>query len=248
MHGDDGLLEHLRDWSYDRLRALPATANAERLNALSHLVEGLLHRDLFRLAGRSSTQQASAETIYKDHGDAAERRALEEDAAVFAGIDEPWKVCIWLPPPNPRLKSAEVLVFDGSEVVEFYRSEQYASKRGEDIYHAHGRLWAVSVYIHRSVPKKQRQRAMVRLAQRMEVRWDREAQELGPQVLEWPDLLAARQVCDKHEQPRRERDLVAFTREQQVARGPDDVTTYEALIEAYDKVIPGLPPKLNGPE
>jgi hypothetical protein len=141
-----------------------------------------------------------------------------------------------------------VLVFDGSEVVEFNRSEQYASKRGEDIYAAHERLWAVSVYIHRSVPKQQRQRALVRLAQSMEVRWDREAQDLGPQVLEWPDLLAARDVCDRHKQPRREHDLVSFAKQQKVARGPDDVATYEALVEAYENVIIlGLPPRLDGP-
>lgn len=247
MHGDDGLLEYLRDWTDERLINPPATADAERLNALSHLVDGLLHRDLFVLAGRSSSQQASAEAVYTGHRNAANRRALEKDAAEFAGIDDAWKVCIWLPPPAPRLKSAEVLVFDGSEVVEFNRSEQYASKRGEDIYAAHERLWAVSVYIHRSVPKQQRQRALVRLAQSMEVRWDREAQDLGPQVLEWPDLLAARDVCDRHKQPRREHDLVSFAKQQKVARGPDDVATYEALVEAYENVILGLPPRLDGP-
>jgi HD superfamily phosphohydrolase len=248
MHGDDGLLEHLRDWAYERLLDLPATASAERLNALSHLVEGLLHRDLFKLAGRSSSQQASAEAIYQSYRDATKRRALEEDAARFAGIDEPWKVCVWLPPPAPRLKSAEVLVFDGSEVVEFNRSEQYTSKRGEDIYAAHERLWAVSVYIHRSVRPQQRRRAAVRLAQRMEVRWDREVQDLGAQVLDWPDLLAAREVFDKHKQPRREGDLVSFAHKQQVARGPNEVETYEALVAAYDAVFPALPTKLNGAE
>jgi hypothetical protein len=238
MHGDDGLLEYLRDWVVRRRDDPPPSANEDRLVALSHLVDGLLHRDIFKLAGRSSTQQASANAIYNRHRRAADRRVLEEDAARFAGIDETWKVCIWLPPPSPRLKSAEVLVFDGSEVVEFYRSEQYKAKRGEDIYEAHGRLWAVSVYVHSSVPAEQRRRALVRLAQRMEVRWDREAEDLGRQVLDWPDLLAAREVCDRLNLGRRERELVELARKQKVARGPDELATYDALVSAYEALAP----------
>jgi HD superfamily phosphohydrolase len=240
LHGDDGLLEHLRDWTQQRQAVPTATANPERLEALGRLVDGLLHRDLFSLAGRSSTQQASAESIYRLHREAANRRALEEDAAAFAGIADPWKLCLWLPPPSPRLKSAEVLVFDGSEVVEFYRSEQYKAKRGEDIYEAHGRLWAVSLYIHRSVPQAQARRALVRLAQRMEVRWDREVDSLGRQVLQWPDRLAAMEVCDARGLGRRENELLALAREQKVARGPDDVATYEALRAAYGALADGL--------
>lgn len=240
MHGDDGLLEHLRDWAEQREANPPASADPQRLQALAHLVDGLLHRDLFRLAGRSSSQQASAPAIYAAHGGADERRALEEDAATFAGIAEPWKVCIWLPPPSPRLKSAEVLVFDGSEVVEFYRSEQYKAKRGEDIYEAHGRLWAVSVYIHRSVSYPQARRALVRLAQRMEVRWDREVESLGPQVLQWPDRLAAREVCDQLQIGRREDEVLELAATQKVARGPGKVATYDALHQAYEQVAKAL--------
>jgi HD superfamily phosphohydrolase len=239
-HGDDGLLEHLRDWIERREATPPATASPQRLGALAHLVDGLLHRDLFRLAGRSSTQQASAPAIYAAHGKAAERRSLEEDAARFAGIAEAWKVCIWLPPPSPRLKSAEVLVFDGSEVVEFYRSEQYKAKRGEDIYEAHGRLWAVSVYIHRSIGPEQARQVLVRLAQRMEVRWDREVESLGRKVLEWPDRLAAMEACDARGLGRREDELLAVARQEKVARGPEEVTTYEALSHAYGTVADGL--------
>lgn len=239
MHGDDGLLEYLRDCAREH-RSDSAGEQAARVEALGRLVDGLLHRDLFRLAGRSSTQQASASAIYQAHGKAEQRRLLEEDAAHFAGIDEPWKVCIWLPPPSPRLKSAEVLVFDGSEVVEFYRSEQYKAKRGEDIYEAHGRLWAVSVYIHRSVPPQLVLRVLVRLAQRMEVRWDREVDLLGRQVLEWPDRLAAMEVCDALALGRRETELIRLAREQKVARGPDEVMTYEALVAGYRAVADAL--------
>jgi HD superfamily phosphohydrolase len=240
-HGDDGLLEHLRDWVELRRGDEPATSDAERLKALAGLVNGLLNRDLFRLAGRSSAQQASAEAIYRGHGGPEDRRRLEEDAARFAGIAEPWKVCIWLPPPNPRLKSAEVLVFDGSEVVEFYRSEHYNAKRGEDIYEAHGRLWAVSVYIHRSVSPGQVRRALVRLAQRMEVRWDREVDALGRQVLEWPDRLVALEVCEDCRLGRRENELLELATKQKVARGPDDVTTYDGLRSTYETLADQLP-------
>jgi HD superfamily phosphohydrolase len=240
QHGDDGLLEYLRDWAAQRRAALPGTASSPRLDALTNLVDGLLHRDLFGLAGRSSSQQASAEAIYSAHGSAAQRRRLEEDAATFAGIDEAWKVCIWLPPPSPRLKSAEVLVFDGSEVVEFYRSEQYKAKRGEDIYELHGRLWAVSVYIHRSVPLEQARKVLVRLAQRMEVRWDRQVKELGRQVLQWPDRLAAIEVCEAKGLGRREDELIALATEQVVARGPEEVASYEGLRATYATVAESL--------
>ena len=243
LHGDDGLLEHLRDWSEARRAELREASDGERLHALSELVDGLLQRDLFKLAGRSSTQQASARAIYEQHGGSAARRALEEEAATFAGIDEPWKLCLWLPPPSPRLKSAEVLVFDGSEVVEFYRSEQYKDKRGEDIYVAHGRLWAVSLYIHRSIESEKARRALARLAQRMEVRWDREVDTLGRQVLEWPDRLAAAEVCEEKQLGRREAELLALARHQNAARSPDQVTTYDALVETYEGVAAALAPE-----
>ena len=229
-HGDDGLLEYLRDWSARRL----SDDHNPRLEALSGLVNGLLDRDLFRLAGRSSQQQAAADDIYEQHGGAPERRELEEEAAQFAGIDEPWKIAIWLPPPAPRLKSAEVLVFDGSEVVEFYRSEQYTSKRGEDIYEAHKKLWAVSVYMHRSIGPAAMRRALVRLAQRMEVRWDAEVQSLGPQVLSWPDRLAATEVATELKlAPHAVDELLELAGREKVARGPEDVTTFDGLLAAY---------------
>ena len=229
-HGDDGLLEYLRDWVTGH-----AHAGSPRLQALGSLVNGLLDRDLFRLAGRSSTQQASADSIYQAHGEAEARRELEEDAARFAGIDEPWKLAIWLPPPAPRLKSAEVLVFDGSEVVEFYRSEQYSTKRGEDIYEAHKKLWAVSVYMHRTIEAEQARKALVRLAQRMEVRFDAEVEELGRQVLLWPDILAARKVVEElNLPPRRAREMVETARAEAVARGPEEeAPTFETLLATY---------------
>jgi HD superfamily phosphohydrolase len=240
-HGDDGLLEHLRDWLDQHRADPPPNTDLTRTAAISGLIDGLLRRDLFLLAGRSSTQQASARTIYKQHGGAQKRRELEEDAARFAGIDEAWKIAIWLPPPDPRLKSADVLVFDGSEVVEFSRLEQYAAKRGEDIYGAHGKLWGVSVYMHRSIEEPTRRQALARLAQRMEVRWDREAEQLGSQVLDWPDRLAVIDVCKEKGLPHREDDLLKLAREERVARGPDEVDNYEALVTVYRALAKDLP-------
>jgi len=239
-HGDDGLLEHLRDWASGRRDGGPEGADRDRLDAIIALIDALLRRNLFRLAGRSSTQQASAKAIYRDFGSPEQRRDLEQDAAHFAGIDAPWKIVLWVPPPDPRLKSADVLVFDGADVVEFANSELYAAHRGEDIYRDHGKLWAVSAYIDRSVDQAQRQRAAVRLAQRMEVRWDREMEELGAKVLEWPDLLAAREVCSNGNAGR-EAELVKLAREQQVARGPDDVETFDALAARYKPLVAELP-------
>lgn len=239
-HGDDGLLEYLRDWTAGQLEG--GEGDSERLRALQQLIDGLLRRDLFRLAGRSSSQQASAENIYRDYGGAERRRELEADAARFAGIDDdPWKLAIWLPPPEPRLKSAEVLVYDGSEIVEFHRSEQYSSKRGEDIYEAHKKLWAVSVYTHRSLDELTRRKALVRLAQLMEVRWDAEVEALGRRVLEWPDVMAARDVCERKNLGPREVELIEIASEKKAARGPEDVATYEALVATYEALAEALP-------
>lgn len=239
-HGDDGLLEHLRDWSEARANDKGASP---RLDALSALVEGLLDRDLFSLAGRSSEQQAAASDIYEAHRRAPDRRKLEKDAADFAGIEEAWKVCIWLPPPSPRLKSAEVLVFDGSEIVPFHKSEASKRNRGQDIYDAHHLLWAVSVYIHRSVDDETARHVLVRLAQRMEVRWDSEVGELGYNVLQWPDLLAAKDVCKSEGLPGKEGDLLDRATLDKVARGPGDVATYAALRKAYEAVAKELKKK-----
>lgn len=247
-HGDDGLLEFLARWSKETIDDHPAedAAGRARLTALSELAVGLLHRDLFRLAGRCSTQQASAEKIYTEHGPVARRRDLEEDAATFAGIEDPWKIVIWLPPPSPRLKSAEVLVYDGSEVVPFADSEEYRDKRGEDIYDAHKKLWAVSVYIHPSIEDSARERALVRLAQRMEVRWDGMEQKLTRQVLEWPERLVSRDVCRQRRLAHREPELRRLAREEKVARGPADSITYEALYQTYDAFAEQLAQNGNG--
>jgi HD superfamily phosphohydrolase len=233
-HGDDGLLEYLLEWS------AADSSPIENAGAVHELVDGLLRRDLFRLTGRSSSQQASAEAIYRQHGSPESRRELEQDAAAFAGIDQSWKICIWLPPPNPRLKSAEVLTFDGSEVVEFYRSEQYKAKRGEDIYDSHTRLWAVSVYVHRSVAHPQARLAALRLAQRMEVKWDREVERLGSNVLQWPEREAAIRACDAKGLGRREDDLLREAEVARVARGPQAPATFDALEKQMTELADGL--------
>lgn len=231
---DDGLLEYLRDYADDRLRE-DDLEDAGRLRALRTLVVGLLDRDLYKPIDRVSTQRGSADDLYRDFGDPHDRRELEQRAAAYAGIDPAWKILIWLPPPSMRLKVAEVLVYDGSEVNAFVRSEAYRSKRGTDIYEAHERLWGITLFADRSVTRDQHQAARAYLARTMEVRWDKMREAFGDDATLWPDKLAIRTALDKAgtARPGLEEDLLK--ERVRVARRPGDADeeSHAALVARY---------------
>jgi uncharacterized protein len=229
-HGDDGLLEYLQAYA----------GNGEpRRRAIRLLVDGLLERKLFKLAGRSSTQQGSAEALYRDFGRSDERRRLEAEAASYAGVsaDEAWKIVLWLPPPNMRLKVAEVLVYDGAEVLRFVDYERSGQQRGSDIYEAHAKLWAVSLFVHDSLSRTQRERVLAYLGREMEVRWDGYEAKLGETTREWPFRLAAVDVARELKLTRKdEARLVDAALEERVARGAADDPTHAGLMDEYREV------------
>lgn len=230
--GDTGLLEYLRDYAATALEIAEGEDEHKRLRALALLIDGLLNRDLFKQAGRASTQQASADDIYGSFGKPTERRRLEREAAGYAGVDDPTQIVIWLPPPEMRLKVAEVLVYDGSEVVAFNRSEAYAKKRGTDIYDAHQGLWGVSVYVHRLISYEQRQIMLAYLAREMEVRWDGWDQRFSRETGEWLDVLAARSVCRELSLGRAD-ETIMVERERVARRSVTAPETFEALLGRY---------------
>jgi hypothetical protein len=93
--GDDGLLEHLRDSNKEHPH--------RRRGAVSKLASDLLDRKLFKCVAQIKGVKAAQELYDKFHSSDT-RRALERQAAEYAELGEGWKVVIWLPKPEMRLK------------------------------------------------------------------------------------------------------------------------------------------------
>jgi HD superfamily phosphohydrolase len=181
-HGDDGLLEHLRD--------VNQTYVDGRRGGVSTLSRELLDRKLFRRAARARGAKAAKELYERFHRPET-RRQLERDAAAYAEISDGWKVVIWLPKPEMRLKQAEVLVDHGdgiSQLVEY-------SPRGKEIYDEHKALWSIWVFVHRDVTPEEQRWVLARLSKTMLVHWDGYERDFGPDAESAPDYLAARLAC-----------------------------------------------------
>jgi HD superfamily phosphohydrolase len=177
QRGDDGFLEELA--AMDPQQAPDVAALA------TDLLNRRLYKPLARAAGAHAAQDLSAQ-----FGDVSTRRALESEAARYAGITTDWHLILWLPPPTMRLKLAEMLVDYGQGIAKFV---DY-SAQGSEIYEAHKRLWTVSVYGHPRLAEDQKQAALVRLAELMGICWDRYLDKLGPEPSEWATRLAALEV------------------------------------------------------
>jgi HD superfamily phosphohydrolase len=106
-YGDDGLLEQLRDWG----QAVDPNDDGRRA-AVGELARDVLERRLYKAIGRADARHdvALSQRIYEKFGKRAPRRALEEEAARWAGLKHRWSVVVWLPSPEMRLKIARVLV------------------------------------------------------------------------------------------------------------------------------------------
>lgn len=234
---DDGILEHLRDYCEEEL-ASGEVSDAPRLEALRAIVIGLLDRDLYKPVDRVSGQLGSAAELYADFGDPAARRQLEQRAAAYAGMKDAWKLLIWLPPPDMRLKVAEVLVYDGADVTHFNESEAFRNKRGTDIYEAHQRLWGIGLYAHRTVTASQHTAARTYLAGQMEIRWDKMIADFGNDTRLWSRRLALREAAEALSKPlprNVERTILEQEDREAVARSPSDgmATTHAALVARY---------------
>lgn len=180
--GDDGLLEYLRDSNRQHRSGRRAAVHA--------IATDLLNRRLFKFAARVKSAKASHELYEKFHLPEV-RRGLEQAAAEYAELSDGWKVVIWLPKPEMRLKQAEVLVDHGdgiSKLVDY-------SPRGKEIYEDHKALWSVSVFLGGDVSPDERRWILARLAQLMLVHWEGYEHELGDDPERAPEHLAALLAC-----------------------------------------------------
>lgn len=133
---DDGLLEYLQD--------VGDISADDRMVAVAALARAVQERRLYKMIGRTPIATVSvADLKHKKFGSATKRRQLERDAARYAGLDDGWKVVLWLPAPSMKLKVAGVLADDGSQVAELAK----LSEQGGEIVKQHQNLWAISVYI-----------------------------------------------------------------------------------------------------
>lgn len=174
--GDDGLLEYLAG-------EVEGGPTDERVRELA---KDLLNRRLYKQAAQAKGPLAR-ERVFELFGSREKRQELERKAAEYAGVPEE-QVAIWLPNPEMRLKIAEVLVDHGTGISPFFEH----SKRGGDIYEDHKALWAVTVFVHREIHNSDREpEILARLAELMEIEWDRHKPPLAQRPQEWPVCLAA---------------------------------------------------------
>jgi hypothetical protein len=112
-----------------------------------------------------------AADIHRAHGGFDNRRRLERECAEYAGLGHKWHVLLWIPARNMRMKAAAVLVDDGDRVLPLEAYDRHGARRGSEIYDAHEDLWAVSVFVHRSVGQEQCAVIRAFLSQRIGVKW-----------------------------------------------------------------------------
>jgi HD superfamily phosphohydrolase len=223
-HGDEGLLEYLRE-----LPTAPRPSvrhrDGSRRRTVAHLAQMLEERKLFKRIAVQHRTREPRDAFYGKHGRAEDRRRVEQRAARFAGVDPAWKVLVWLPSPKMRLKVAGVLVDDGKEIRKFVDREEDGKKRGADIYEAHRNLWAVSVYVHPELKHETdvREMLLASLAADLDIQLGNLEDRLGPSPHEWPDRLALELLARDLERPRfpesEVKDLLREHREQVAARG-----------------------------
>lgn len=175
-YGDDGLLEQLRDWGTG-----DGAQDDGRRSAVGRLAHDVLDRKLYKAIGRADARHdiALSQRIYGKFGKRAPRRALEEKAAHWAGLEHRWEVVIWLPSPKMRLKIAQVLVDHDGRINHL---DRIAQERAEDIYTAHQSLWGISVYTHKSIDKRSRRMLLAYLGLRLGVGFLDETGEPVPTV------------------------------------------------------------------
>ena len=221
--GDDGLLEYLRDWG--------EAANGDgRRDAVGQLATSVLDRKLFKQVGRVH-DLGLAQRLHDRFGRRDARRALEEGAARCAGIADRWKVVLWLPAPDMRLKVAEVLVDQDGKINAL---DKVGNERANDIYRSHQQLWAVSVFAHGEVTEDVQQVLLGYLGEKFGVRFrDKRGDEI-PSL----KVLAARRVGEDAKMPmgalrefERRADELAVA-----AHGAGADATFEEIVQQVTQI------------
>jgi HD superfamily phosphohydrolase len=250
--GDDGLLEHLKE-----LPTLPAGTSgrldARRRQAVATLATSLESRSLFKRISQQSQISTDREQFFKRFGSPSDRRRMERQAALFAGIEPAWRIVVWLPPPDMRLKVAGVLVDDGDRIRRFVDREKDGRRRGTDIYEAHENLWAVSVFCHRDVERDSLKARLVLASLAADLNTplpgvdDDDQWKLGTQPYDWRDRIAVHFLRERLRRRKRRiaippfDELWARRRVAAAARGEqrqhDRAVTLGALISEYRSLL-----------
>jgi hypothetical protein len=127
-----------------------------------------------------------------------------------------------------RLKLARVLVDNGEHVNEFQAYEEARGGRGADIYRAHRRLWSLWVFCDRSLTSEQRDAALVYLAARFGVAWERMREQYGTDPGTWVVRHGLSRVLRTDPLDVRITKLIPSA-EQVAARGPKFQTVSDVL-------------------
>jgi HD superfamily phosphohydrolase len=223
--GDDGLLEYLSHISEGAQRG--------RRDAISRLAVDLLDRNLFKFGARIKRAKAAHELYDKFHSPEV-RHKLEREAAEYAELGEGWKVVLWVPKPEMRLKQAEVLVDHGdgiSKLVDY-------SSRGREIYEDHKKLWSISVFVGGDVTDEERRWVLARLAQLMLVHWEGFEHEFGDDPQRAPEHLAALLACRDDTVQQNVDALLAYAQQhpaRKAATGPSLAEYYEILSQEREQ-------------
>ncbi|MCA9711848.1 MAG: hypothetical protein KDK70_38785, partial [Myxococcales bacterium] len=189
--GDEGLLEHLRDFKGE------PGGTAERI---SMRAKELLDRDLFEEKARFSGSLVVAEQLdarRRDKDRPIDFREVVVRAAEYVEVD-PSKVALWIPPSKMNLKAAGVLVFDGTTVSSFVDYEQDRSqRRGAEIERAHRDLWCARLFAHKDVPDKKCDMIQALVARDLAIPWENLVPSLGQETFKWPDRLMVKNLIDE---------------------------------------------------
>jgi HD superfamily phosphohydrolase len=179
--GDEGLLDYLSRLPSQAAGDLPRPL----LRASARLASDLRDRKLFKIADRVGTADEDSNEVHEKFGDPVARARLEAAAQRFANLGTEPKVILWIPPPDMRLKLANVLVQQKNEIAHFVTYERNRLKRGSEIYDAHQRLWAAYIFVRRDVTEIEEKKVATYLAQLMDVKWERH-RYLGEHPRTWP--------------------------------------------------------------
>jgi uncharacterized protein len=215
--GDDSLLEYLSG------EIDGGQASGPKDRRVRELAGDLLDRRLYKRAAQAK-EPLSKKRVFDLFGDRQVRRKLERQAADYAGVPEE-QVVIWLPDPKMRLKIAEVLVDHGTGIAPFH---EY-SPRGNEIYEDHKALWTVTVFVHREIRNSDLEPVILaRLAELMEIEWDRHKPPKAEKPQDWPLCLAISTLLKENLFEKELTQLLNTAREKQTLHRKE-ADTFKAL-------------------
>lgn len=164
------------------------------------------------------------------------RAELEQTIATLAGVEQAHHVLLSIPDEDMRMKSADVLVSVGSQVMRLRKWDDMHGRRAKEIYDAHEALWAMRVFVHPSIMRLENRRTQERIeaavAARMpDVRWSARGDSGADPLME---QARTELVQDADLPPSAERALEEIAMRTETGR-PDTIDGLKGrLREAYE--------------